>query len=305
MTRAPMHKVPVGVLALMLVVSGCTPPSSTGPTTTPTSAAPTSTAIPPPVPFTGLTQDLRMRWSAEPGIDLATGPAVIVRAYRESFILGGLMADPAFYYPGFENAVPPRNYSSWTHSVRPLVRGDHNLTTDGFEVTTSIAGTWRQHILSLTRDGVGAYIALVCSWDYGVGTLQENGRYRYYRQQRLLPEQLASDDIGSFVYRITFTPPDSISPGPAPTPQIGAAPSPRTDVFGSWKIATAFRTNGYSTPAEPANPWPKEVFERDKQTCTTNAPDPYDKRLFYVSGEHPRSDFPTLPADPGWPATGT
>lgn len=80
-----------GLLATIVSMSaGCTPTEQ------------------PPIPFTGLTKDLRIRWSAEPGIDLLTGPAVIVRAYRESYVVGGLMANPAYYYPGFEHAVPDR-----------------------------------------------------------------------------------------------------------------------------------------------------------------------------------------------------
>ena len=33
-------------------------------------------------------QDLRFRWTAEPGIDLLTGPAVPLRAYLESHRIG-------------------------------------------------------------------------------------------------------------------------------------------------------------------------------------------------------------------------
>lgn len=150
-----------GLLATIVSMSaGCTPTEQ------------------PPIPFTGLTKDLRIRWSAEPGIDLLTGPAVIVRAYRESYVVGGLMANPAYYYPGFEHAVP-QNGPNVSPLIRPLVTGDSQLERRGFQIATPIVGTWREHILSLTGDPTSGYTAKVCVWDTGTGVLAPNGQYRY------------------------------------------------------------------------------------------------------------------------------
>lgn len=48
--------------------------------------------------------------------------------------------------------------------------------------------------------------------------------------------------------------------------------------------------------------WPAELA--DATTCVDKAPDPVERRLYLLNGAHPRSDFPTLPPYPGWPAAG-
>jgi hypothetical protein len=42
----------------------------------------------------------------------------------------------------------------------------------------------------------------------------------------------------------------------------------------------------------------------DHQACQDKEPDPLQRREFLRSGVHPRSDYPALPAYPGWPAAG-
>lgn len=59
---------------------------------------------------------------------------------------------------------------------------------------------------------------------------------------------------------------------------------------------TADRVPG--TPTDPVQ-WPAEVA--DVQACVDKAPDSVQRRLFLLSGAHPRSDFPTQPPYPGWP----
>jgi hypothetical protein len=53
-------------------------------------------------------QDFRFRWSAEPGIDLLSGPAVPLRAYLESYRVAEFTLDINETYPGFQRAVPPQ-----------------------------------------------------------------------------------------------------------------------------------------------------------------------------------------------------
>ncbi|KRQ23902.1 hypothetical protein AOT83_03105 [Mycobacteroides sp. H001] len=258
----------------------------------------------PPTPFTGLTKDLRIRWSAEPGIDLLTGPAVIVRAYRESYVVGGLMANPAYYYPGFEHAVPP-NAPNVSPLIRPLVAGDPQLESRGFQATTPIIGTWREHILSLSGDPTSGYIAKVCVWDYATGVRQENGKYRYPNR---LPPNVSSTsapaDFATLPLRITLTPPSPSEPDPTKTSQGGSSPHPLTDVFGGWKIRTAESLNTAAW-MDRVTDWPLDDYRLTLYACAKKIPDPYEKLSSYITGEHPKSDYPTLPADPGWPAAGT
>lgn len=257
----------------------------------------------PPIPFTGLTKDLRIRWSAEPGIDLLTGPAVIVRAYRESYVLGGRMANPAFYYPGFEQAVP-FNSDGPNSLIRPLVAGDRYLDQDGFRTTSPTIGTWREHVLSLTGDPKIGYTAKVCAWDYATAALQPDGKYRYAYWPLPKPPDFPNPYDGTHVYRITLSPPPPSEPNPANRPQRGTAPSPSGDVFGGWKVLTSLHMDTEFWSGEP-NTWPRAEYRRDQQTCIDKAPDPFEKRRVYLEGEHPRDDFPTPPAEPGWPAAGT
>jgi len=42
----------------------------------------------------------------------------------------------------------------------------------------------------------------------------------------------------------------------------------------------------------------------DYQACSDKEPDPLQRREFFRSGVHPRSDYPALPAYPGCPAAG-
>ncbi|MFD6196987.1 hypothetical protein ACFWE3_09820 [Mycobacteriaceae bacterium NPDC060252] len=256
-----------------------------------------------PIPFTGLTQDMRIQWSAEPGIDLLNGPAVIVRAYRESYIVGGLMADSKFYYPGFEHAVPPNNRGS-SIAVRPLTAGDAELESSGFQTTTPIVGTWRQHLLALTGDPSSGYTAIVCDWSYATAVQQPDNQYRYPHRLPPEPPDTATPVTGTLPVRITLTPPASSEAGRTAIHQRGDAPSPTQDVFDGWKIRSAIHLPTEIYTDEP-NVWPKAQYGRDQLACRDKAPDPYEKRKFYLTGEHPKSDFPTLPADPGWPAAGT
>lgn len=45
-------------------------------------------------------EDLRFRWSAEPGINLLSGPAVPLRAYLESHRIGDMTRNTDLVYPG-------------------------------------------------------------------------------------------------------------------------------------------------------------------------------------------------------------
>ncbi|ORA29687.1 hypothetical protein BST18_07640 [Mycobacteroides abscessus subsp. bolletii] len=278
--------------AIALTVTGCSLLGSHDP-------APNQPAI----PFTGLTQDLRIRWTADPGVDLTTGPAVIVRAYRESYVLAGLMADSRYYYPGFERAVP-RNTEGPNNAVRPPVSGDPELSIDGIQTTTPIVGTWQEHIASLSGDMHSGYVVKLCERNYTTATRQPNGTYTYssYWPRPKSPDFPTLYD-GTVSLVITLLPPTPTEPDPTVKPQRGTNPSPSSDVFGGWKIRTVLHMSTEFYGSEP-NIWPQDEFNNDRRTCADTAPDPYEKRRFYLLGEHPRDDFPTLPAEPGWPVDG-
>jgi hypothetical protein len=102
------------------------------------------------------------------------------------------------------------------------------------------------------------------------------------------------------VHRVTMTAPTG-SPTSSLPPQQGTAAAPVDDVFGGWHIVghdmTADRVPGTNT--DPAQ-WPAELA--DTASCVDKAPDPVQRRLFLLNGVHPRSEFPTQPPHPGWPA---
>lgn len=226
-----------------------------------------------------------------------------MRAYRESYSLGGLTASPTFYYPGFEHAVPPNAQRGPDLEIRPYVTGDPHLKDSGFQINAPIVGTWYEHILSLTGDPASGYIAKVCSWHYAAGVQQPNGQYSYADGSPPNTPEIIDPFTGSLVYRITLTPPPPGS-NQIVTSQRGSSPIATTDVFGAWKIRRSIHLSTDHWLDEP-NDWPQTENSQDQKNCVAKAPDPYEKRRFYIEGEHSRSDYPALPAEPGWPAAGT
>jgi len=246
-------------------------------------------APPPKVPWTGNLAEDRVVWSAEPGIDLLTGPAVVVRAYMESVSLAEFEGDIGYVYPGFTRAVAPNAPEGQPDSTRDRWPNTEHPRRD------RIVGTGRYHILRI--DTAGRQVtAVVCGYGYGEALDLGNGAYGW--KSNLTATDLAS---GIALRWVAMTAPAETPTPPLP-PQKGPAPAPVDDVFGGWQV------NGYIT-ADPAmkrnlNPaeWPSEVA--DGQACVDKAPDPVDRRLYLLNGVHPRSDFPTLPPYPGWPAAG-
>jgi hypothetical protein len=226
----------------------------------------------------GLLSDLRYQWDGEPGIDIVTGAAVPVRAYIESRWLAGFMGGLDYAYPGFTRAVPPDPPDAgW--GLRPNV--NHTLSN-------ALIGNSKYHILSLSRSA-DTITAAVCDYDYSVARELDDGKFESVaRRSGWQPK-------GIHVERITLAAPSAES-SPLP-PQAGPSASPSVDVFGDWRITGyLFSTSqpGFNTQ------WP--TFDAELAKCVEKAPDPPGRRAFLTEGEHPRSDFPTSPASPGWPA---
>lgn len=226
----------------------------------------------------GLLGDLRYQWDAEPGIDILTGAAVPVRAFIESRMLAQSAGNLDYAYPGFTRAVPPDDPDDAAWDIRPNV--NHSLDN-------ALVGNERYHFLSLSRSA-DTVTATVCRYSYSVASQLEDGKYQS------VARRLDWQPKGIDVERVTLAAPgDESSLLP---PQAGPSPAPSDDVFGNWRI-----TGYLFSTSQPGfkSQWP--TYDADVATCVDKAPDPPERRAALIDGEHPRSDFPTSPATPGWP----
>ena len=132
--------------------------------------------------------------------------------------------------------------------------------------------------------------AIVCNYRYGLALGQENGTF-----VSVVHNTVANDGIDALQIRMTAPANGVESSLPA---QEGPAVAPAVDVFGDWKITGFLTLYGGPEPAY-AQAWPTQ--EADLAKCVAAAPDPPERRAFLSSGDHPRSDFPTSPPNPGWP----
>jgi hypothetical protein len=139
--------------------------------------------------------------------------------------------------------------------------------------------------------------AIVCGYDYAVAERGDDGNFTSTAQSAA-SRGLASPGVG--VTQIKMRKPTEQS-GPGLPPQKGPQPAPVDNVFGGWNV-TGF-LNGFAV-ALPGfdQEWP--TFEADTNECVTRAPNDEPHRAFLINGSHPRADFPTAVADPGWPASG-
>jgi hypothetical protein len=211
-------------------------------------------------------------WTGEKGIDLVTGPAVPVRAYIESFLLGELTGDEKYLYPGFTDAVSEQ----WRPSYSSPAAG-------------AWVGTETNHLLSLERSDSNV-TAIGCMYTYNAASPHGDDRY----EARAVPP--GAPEAGIIAFKVTLSAPsDSSDPG---DPQKGPARTPFDDVFGGYKV-TGYHGGYFS--AEAADPiWPEN--QQATKDCIDKAPDPLERRKFLSQNYLSRSEFQTLPAAPGWPA---
>jgi len=69
--------------------------------------------------------EFRFHWTAEPSVDIATGAAVPIRAYLESYYVASFSANLENVYPGFMRATPENDeldghYVAQLAWIRPL-----------------------------------------------------------------------------------------------------------------------------------------------------------------------------------------
>lgn len=212
-------------------------------------------------------------------------PAAVVRAYLESVIAASAAGSNDYLYPGFQTAVAktvPKDPSNYSMDLWPELH---------YPWTQPAVGTNREHVLRVTEDGVQT-TAVICHFGWGVARKGENGLYTASAQWRGLM-------TGIGVLRVSLTAPASSAKSDLP-PQQGPSPAALSDVFGGWRIVGELSNVSRTDAVGPGTQWPE--FNQDLAACAAAAPETEERRQFLTTGEHPRSDFPTLPAYPGWPA---
>lgn len=274
--------------------------------TTPTPSAP---RLPQPLfsNYPAVANDFRFHWSAASGIDLATGPAVPLRAYLESMRLAAFTGgDPTVVYPGFMRATPENQPILGAGDpfqlqfVRPKTRAQYEA--NGWKyVERQVYGYQPTHILSLDEQGDG-YRATLCL-----------GAYSVYRPTLDDPKKFVStaadDSTGAIrsdgrdmvqVWRIELSDRDSRAvdpPSAMSQPQIGPLPAPVNDVFGKWFITGTSQGQLWGPSGQGEDVETPEL----RQQCEAAMPDDAATRGAMATGFH---DAPPPHGDPipGWPA---
>jgi hypothetical protein len=211
-------------------------------------------------------------WTAEKGVDLVRGPAVPVRAYIESFLLGKLTGDEKYVYPGFTDATEEQ------------LRPSYSSPADGAWI-----GTMTNHLLSVQRSGDDV-TAIGCMYTYGAAS--PHGKDEYDAQA--VPP--GAPEAGIAAFKVTLRAPSESSD--SNDPQQGPARTPFGDVFAGYRV-TGY--DGGYFGAEGQDPlWPE--YQSATADCLAKAPDPLDRRKYLTTNYLSSSDFQTLRPAPGWPA---
>ena len=281
----------IAAITAVTVVSACNTE-----TTEPPSATGTERISPnwPP-----LLNDFRFQWTAEPGIDVTTGPAMVVRAYLESYGVANFTLNLDNLFPGFRRATPenqePEGDFLWqlVH-IRPLGSGYTKTAKDarphfGYEAL---------HFLELTPVENG-YRALVCLGEYAhfVESAARPGKFVSIGVNEETAQLYRPGDKGVYPYQI-----DLIQRGPrvGPNlpPQRGPAPAPDQDVFGDWWFTGASYSNWGPSNDRTAGDFPPPEL---KKRCADAMPQPEAERLAMMTGFKDQPP-PHGEAAPGWPA---
>lgn len=160
----------------------------------------------------GPLSEQRYQWTAGPGIDLVTGPAVPIRAYMESRMDAQTMGTIDYAYPGFDRAVATKSADGDQDLFGSSLRPDE----DTGAVSRAAVGNNRFLIQSLTRGGQ-TVTATLCNYRYGLAHEQENGTFVSVLNK-------AVNDQGIDTLRVRLTAPANESNNAFPH---RAAPRPR------------------------------------------------------------------------------
>lgn len=167
-----------------------------------------------------LLNNFRFRWSSELGIDVTTGPAMVVRAYLEAHDIATFTLDANNVYPGFMRATPENltfkqaELLQQTY-VRPLGEGYPTTPKDArahFGYTIS-------HFLELVPSGDG-WAALVCEGTYPhfAASRVHPGKYVSVNADEVTAQPnkgvVKDEDLGVEPIRVTLTQHDPrVGPG--------------------------------------------------------------------------------------------
>jgi hypothetical protein len=243
--------------------------------------------------------DFRFRWGAEASVDLASGPAVPLRAYLESYRIAQLTQDIGAAYPGFDRAVPELPPSSSDapaelEAIRPAPEAEP------FGSAGPFYGNEFFHILELTRIE-GGYRAYVCDGMYKIFREGEE-RGKYVSVVGYDAHTLLNDVDGMKVWRVEFTdiPPAAEAPAMVAEPQRGPNPAPVGDVFGPWRITGA---SDYSWGTEIARDFTADETvdgARRISQCSDLMPQWRTERDAIINSSLDTAPSAEL-AEPGWP----
>jgi hypothetical protein len=243
--------------------------------------------------------DFRFHWTAEPGIDITTGPAMVVRAYLESYNTAWFTLNLDNLFPGFrrvtpENQKPVGDFLWQLVQIRPLGSGYTKTAKDA----RPHFGYQALHFLELTPVENG-FRAIVCTGDYAhfVESTTRPGKFVSIGANEETAQPDREDDSGVYPTQIDITQRDP-RVGPNPPSQRGPAPAPDQDVFGDWYFTGASSSYwGPSNDRTSANFPPPEL----KNRCETAMPTPKPERLAMMTGFKDQPP-PHGDAIPGWPA---
>jgi hypothetical protein len=290
-----MRVIPFVLVVALVALGGCATPAEAP---TPQTSSQPGQMFPnwPP-----LLNDFRFHWSAEPGIDVTTGPAMVVRAYLESYTVGQDTFDANNVYPGFNRATPenlPRegNYQFQLVNIRPM--GDPFTATPKDAVPRF--GFEALHFLELTPIGNG-YRAIVCGGGYAefLASKTHPGKFTSVYFDDRIGEIIPRNSSGVTGIQIELTQRDPrvgpTPPAPPPVPQEGPLPAPDQDVFGNW-----FITGAGDTFWGPKND-PKSSRHDLEERCEAAMPTPAAERIAMMTGYKDQPP-PHGEAIPGWPA---
>jgi hypothetical protein len=189
--------------------------------------------------------------------------------------LGQLTGESKYFYPGFTDAVEEKWRPGGSKAPQPWI------------------GTMTNHLLSVDRSGVDV-TAAGCMYTYNAASPhgQDKQGQDEFEAQAVPPGAL---DAGIAAFEVKLSAPSEYS-GPS-NPQQGTSRTPLDNVFGGYKV-TEYAGGYFKAPGADAV-WPE--YQRLTDQCVAKAPDQLERRKFLSSNYPARSDFPTLPAAPGWP----
>jgi hypothetical protein len=282
----------IAVITAIALSSGCHTNITKSPSTAGNSPAQLYPNWPP------LLNDFRFHWTAEPGIDITTGPAMVVRAYLESYNTAWFTLNLDNLFPGFrrvtpENEKPVGDFLWQLVQIRPLGSGYTKTAKDA----RPHFGYQALHFLELTPIENG-FRAIVCSGDYAhfVESTARPGKFVSIGDNEETAQPDGEDDSGVYPTQIDITQRDP-RVGPNPPPQRGPAPAPDQDAFGDWYFTGASSSYwGPSNDRTSADFPPPEL----KNRCATAMPTPKSERLAMMTGFKDQPP-PHGDAIPGWP----